>query len=203
VLRAKRTGRFGALAIAACLLVGLVAGPAEARKKRGGVARVATPVNLAVPDATAQFRGQLASTLQLGGKRFRKTRIRDVNVTVHTTGNIFGAASHLYALLTAPNGTTIILFSNLFGQNIGPLTLDDQTHLRLGGDLNPPLDPNVLYFPYVGTAQPDESFAPMIGGPARGTWTLRVVDRGAPPPGTLGQVSILSFWGLTVRAGPK
>ena len=197
----------GVLALGLCLIVGMV-GAAEAQKKKkkkaGGTANVTTSVFAPIPDATASLNGQLVSTANVAGKKFKKTRVRDVDVTIQTTGNAGGAggsASELYALLSSPNGTTVFLFGFLSGQSIGPLTLSDQSNLGLsGGPLAAPLDPNTLYPPYVGTAQPFGTFSSMNDGPATGTWTLRVVDTGAPPPTN---TSILNSWTLKVVAGKK
>ena len=205
-MRTKRS-RFtllGVLALSLCLSVGITAGVAEAQKKKkkkaGGTAEITRAVNAPVPDATASLNGQLVSTIDVAGKKFKKTRIRDVDVTLQTLGNAAGAAGDLYAQLSSPNGTTVFLFAGLSGSSIGPLTLDDQSNLGLGGPFAAPLDPNTLYAPYVGRAQPFGTFSSMNDGAANGTWTLRVVDTGAPPP-TL--TSILSSWTLRVVAGKK
>ncbi|MGH2957832.1 MAG: hypothetical protein ACRDL6_12675 [Solirubrobacterales bacterium] len=207
-MQAKRSrlSRLGVLALALCLGVGMTAGVADAQKKKkkkkaGGTANITQTVNAPVPDATPSLNGQLISTIDVGGKKFKKTRIRDVNVTIQTTGSAAGSAGDLYALLSSPNGTTVFLFGGLDGQSIGPVTLDDQSNLALSiGPLAPPLDPNTLYPPYAGRAQPFGTFSSMNDGGATGTWTLRVVDTDPTPPGT---TSVLNSWRLEVRAGKK
>jgi hypothetical protein len=205
-LRPKRS-RFtllGVLTLALCVTVGMSAGVAEAQKKKkkkaGGTAEITQAVNAPIPDATASLNGQLVSTIDVAGKKFKKTRVRDVDVTLQTLGSAAGAAGDLYALLSSPNGTTVFLFGGLSGASIGPLTLTDQSNLGLGGIFGAPLDPNTLYAPYVGQAQPFGSFSSMNDGGAIGTWTLRVVDTGEPPPTA---TSILSSWTLRVVAGKK
>lgn len=200
----KRFRLIGVLTLALCVAVGMSAGAAEAQKKKkkgGGTANITTAVNAPVPDASAAANGQLPSTANVAGKKFKKTRVRDVDVTIQTTGNAVGAAGDLYALLSSPNGTTSFLFFGLAGQSIGPLTLNDQTFLQLGFFCPPPpSDPNSLCAPYAGTAQPGTPFSVFNDGPAKGTWTLRVVDFDAPPPTT---TSILNSWTLKVVAGKK
>src|SRR5262249_31268701 len=109
------------------------------------------------------------------------------------------------ARLTAPNGATAWLLNfNLAGQSVGPLTLDDDTPVFLGGT-SPSPSPFVLTSPYAGTAQPACAFVNggcplrvLNDGPATGAWTLRVYDGGAPPPLL---TSVLNNWRLTVVAG--
>jgi subtilisin-like proprotein convertase family protein len=176
---------------------------AIAKKKGGGTAQITKQVNLPVPDATATTNGLLASTIHVGGKRFKGTVIRDVNVTLQTTGLSAQSAGQIDARLTAPNGmTTWLLGNNLAEQSIGPLTLDDESPNYLGGTAG--RDPTDLVSPYIGTAQPDCFSAPgvctlwpMDGGPASGTWTLRVYDVDDSAVAT----SILNFWRLRVVAG--
>jgi hypothetical protein len=124
-------------------------------------------------------------------------------VTLQTTGLSAQSAGQIDARLTAPNGmTTWLLGNNLAEQSIGPLTLDDESPNYLGGTAG--RDPTDLVSPYIGTAQPDCFSAPgvctlwpMDGGPASGTWTLRVYDVDDSAVAT----SILNFWRLRVVAG--
>jgi subtilisin-like proprotein convertase family protein len=199
--RLVRLGLFGLVA-AAVAVAG--ASPAAAKKKGkvGGTADITMPVNAGIPDATANTDGLLASTITVGGKKFKGSKVRDVNVTAQTTGANADAAADLDARLTAPNGATSWLFSNLAGQSIGPLTLDDQSVNFLVNTA--PVSSNSLGPPYTGTAQPNclqaHGGCPltvMNNGPATGTWTLRVYDRGI----SAGSTSILNSWRLVVRAG--
>jgi hypothetical protein len=195
----------GALVLTLGLVLSLTSsGLALAKKKKGGgTADITRQVHQQVPDAIPNANGLLASTIQVGGKRFKGTVIRDVNVTLQTTGSAPQSAEQVAARLTAPNGmTTWLLPSELTGASIGPLTLDDESPNTLGGST--PRDPTDLVSPYVGSAQPDCfsdagvcTFWPMDGGPASGTWTLRVYDTDDVPVAT----SVLNLWRLTVVAG--
>lgn len=210
-MRPKRS-RFtllGVLTLALCVTVGMSAGVAEAQKKKkkkaGGTAQITQAVNAPIPDATPSLNGQLISTIDVAGKKFKKTRIRDVDVTLQTIGNAAGASGDLYALLSSPNGTTVPLFFFLGGSvNIGPLTFSDQTNVTAGFcPGTAPLDPNTLCQPYVGTSMPAGVLAAMNDGAATGTYTLRVVDTGPPGPPGPTLTSILSSWTLNVVAGKK
>jgi hypothetical protein len=184
------------------VLLAVVALPAtaEAKKKGGGTLDVTMPVNAPIPDAAPANgpNGLLTSTIN-AGKRFKGKRVRDVNVTVQTTG-LTGTnpANDLVAYLTAPSGATTGLFSRLGllspGFSIGPLTLDDESTLGLGfGDQG---DPTTLESPWAGTARPDEpGLYVMDDGPVRGAWTLRVLDQFA------GGTSQFNLWRLQVVAG--
>ncbi len=206
--RLALSGRL-ALALSLCVTLGLGAGVAEAKKKKqkvGGKAVITKTLNAAIPDATGpptNF-GLLSSTIKLGGKRFKKTRIRDVNVTVQTTGaSGTDPAGDLLASLTAPNGATTYLFVvSLSGLSAGPLTLDDESSMVLGGG-PPPAPFPFLAEPYAGTAQPqgmgfgNACLCVMDGGKATGKWVLRVFDVG------IGETSVLNSWKLVVQAGKK
>lgn len=191
------------MALAALVGCLVLAAPAVAKKegggkKGGGTVDITKTVNAPVPDRgpfPAPY-GTLVSTIDVG-KQGRCRQIRDVDVTVQTLG-VTGAnpADDLFARLTAPDGTNAYLFTFLGGYpgappiSIGPLTLDDEALLDLGAGL--PIDPSRLNVPWVGTAQPDQQLWPMDGGPARGTWTLHVLD--VAPMGT----SSLVLWKLHV-----
>jgi len=200
--RLTRLGLLG-LTVAAVAVGGAIPGTAAAKKKGkvGGTANVSMPVNAGIPDATVNTDGLLASTITIGGKKFKGTRVRDVNVTVQTTGASPDSAEDLDARLTAPNGATSWLFAGLSGSSIGPLTLDDQSVNFLVTDV---VAPNSLGPPYAGIAQPDCvsmrggcPLAAMNDGPASGVWTLRVYDRSNNP----GVTSVLNNWRLVVQAG--
>jgi subtilisin-like proprotein convertase family protein len=206
--KSKRTrlALVGALALALSVTVGLTASDvasAAKKKKAGGTVDITKQVNQGIPDGTADTNGLLASTIQVGGKKFKGTRIRDVNVTLQTTGTAQQSAGQLAARLTAPNGASTGLIQNdLTGQSVGPLTLDDESPFALGGQNS--FEQTQLAAPYAGSAQPDCFFIPgtctlwpMDNGPASGTWTLRMYDTGGNPPAT----SVLNSWRLTVVAG--
>jgi hypothetical protein len=197
--------RAGVLALALTVTIGLTLadGASAKKKKAGGTADITKQVNQPVPDATATTNGLLASTIAVGGKKFKGTVIRDVNVTFQTTGSGATSAEQLAARVTAPNGmTTWLIFEDLSGQSVGPLTLDDESPNVLGGTVQ--RDPTTLVSPYAGSAQPNCfdlfgvcTFWPMDNGPASGNWTLRVYDTDNTPVMT----SVLNSWRLRVVAG--
>ncbi len=205
----SRLALSGRLALALCLTLGLGAGVAEAKKKKkqkvGGKAVITKTLNAAIPDATGPplNGGVLNSTIKLGGKRFKKTRIRDVNVTLQTTGaSGTDPAGDLIASLRAPNGATTYLFFGLSGFSIGPLSIDDESSMLLGGG-PPPVPFPFLAEPYAGTAQPqgaglgNSCLCVMDNGKATGKWVLTVLDF------STGQTSVLNSWKLVVQAGKK
>jgi subtilisin-like proprotein convertase family protein len=205
----SRLALVGILALALGVTAGLTVSDAAAAKKKkppkaGGIVDITKAVNAPVPDATAtNAHGLLTSTIDVGGKKFKRTQIRDVNATVQTTGNTAGSVGDLQVLLTAPNGATVWLFAFLGGQNVGPLTLDDETFNQLV-PFTAPRDPTQVAQPYVGTAQPWCYFASggcplslMDRGPVTGTWTLRIYDVDPSGPAT----SVLNLWRLNVVAG--
>jgi hypothetical protein len=196
--------------LAGCLA--LAAGPATAAKKKGkkggGTVNITKAVNLPIPDrAGPGFEGRfgvLTSTIDVG-KRFKGRQVRDVNVTLQTLG-LTGErpAAQLEAKLTAPNGATMALFTDLFAGfapipnlSVGPLTFDDEALLDIGR--GPARDPTELYAPWAGAAAPEGILAQLDGGPVRGAWTLTMLDDegSGPESGTSNLVS----WTLNVVAG--
>jgi hypothetical protein len=187
-------------------VVALIVAPATLAK--GGKVKAALaitkPVGAMVPEAAPDPGpyGLLTSTIDVG-KRYRGRLIRDVNVTVQTTGVTGNNPSNdLSAYVTAPNGATTALFFGLGGidpgtaVSIGPLTLDDDTPIHLFSVFNPG-DPLALKPPFAGTAMPEQTLASLEGGPVRGTWALRVVDDASGGAET----SRLDLWGLSVLTG--
>ena len=165
------------LLVGLCAILGPLAGTASGKKAKK-VDITATP-NLTIPDATGGVFGYAESTIEVG-KKSKGLKIRDVNVTVQTTGSTAVEAAGLIAVLIAPDGGTNVLFFQLATQNLGPLTLDDESRLNLASG-PPPAQANryALFAPYVGSgAQPGTFFigqplAQLDNGPVRGTWTLR------------------------------
>src|SRR5262249_10689962 len=126
----------GVVALALCVTAGLSAGAGDAKKKKknknpGRAGDITMPVNTQSPDAAgtgANFKtGLVSSTITVpAAKPFIGTVVRDVNVTLQTTGNAANAAGDLAARVTAPNGATAWLLNfTLSGQSVGPLTFDD------------------------------------------------------------------------------
>lgn len=191
------------LLAAGLLAVLALAAPADAAKKKSkkgpGTVDLTQVVNTQVPDRGTgpnAPRGLLASTLTVGNQ-FNGKRIRDVNVTVQTTGMPAGgipANGNVILKLTAPNGASTILIGGVAGDNIGPVTFDDETLFTI---ITTAGDPTGLGPPYQGTAQPVGTplFA-MDDGAVNGTWTLHALDQN----GGLGTY-VLNFWRLNVIAG--
>jgi subtilisin-like proprotein convertase family protein len=179
------------------LCLGMLAAPAWAAPKKGkrGPVQGSQTAPLVVPDATDAGAGVVRSTITFG-RKFRGQTIGDVDVTVQTTGAIFGAAEELTVRLTAPNGATTRLFNGLGGQSIGPLTLDDDSPVKICGSTSPCTDPAAsLVFPYIGTAAPSFSTMRILNrGPIQGTWTLSVLDVFQFG----GATSVLNGWSLRI-----
>src|SRR5262249_12147169 len=114
----RRLALLGILTLAVSVTAGLaVADTAAAKKKKnknpGGTVDITMPVNAQVPEATgagSTFKfGELTSTINVpSAKPFIGTVVRDVNVTVQTTGNTPatmadpGSVGDLNAFVTAP-----------------------------------------------------------------------------------------------------
>ena len=198
--------------LALCLLAAGPAAVAKKKKPKPSVVTASQTVNAAIPDGTATTNGLLTQTMNLGGKKLKGAEIRDVNVTLQTTGSGANAATQISASLTAPNGATTwpigIGLGNgpngLGGQSIGPLTLDDESSMRLVPTALGVQTSNALPPPYAGTAQPNCFFASgsctlsvLDGGPVRGAWTLRAYD----VSNAGGLTSVLNAWSVNVRYG--
>jgi hypothetical protein len=198
-----RTRQIAILAAGALAAIAICApGAAFAKKaKRSVVLDVTNAVNATIPGRTGSNGpyGVVSSTIQTP-KRFKGLVIRDVNVTLQTTGvsGSFPAAS-VRPQLTAPSGATVRLFSGLQSvtgaHDIGPLTIDDESPLSLVSLTS--ADPVGLYDPWIGSARPEggRRLAVMDNGPASGTWTLTVVSA------LQNQVSTLNFWRIQVAVG--
>lgn len=210
----RRPSLTGALALTFVLALGLtLAAAADAKKKgkAGGTVTVTKAVNAPIPDETAGGTfGQLTSTISVRGRKFKGMRVRDVNATFQTTGNSPDAAGDLIIVLTAPNGTTTMLFGFPGGgRSIGPLTLDDESVNAIQltstpGPSEPARDSTLLADPWAGTAQPycyqaigGCPLALLDNGPASGNWTLTALDEDNLP----GNTSTLNFWKLRITAG--
>jgi subtilisin-like proprotein convertase family protein len=214
------------LVLTLCATIGLAISAdaiAKKKKKKNKVVNITMPVNQQVPDATqtgtpaVTVNGVLPSSITVAGKAFKRLAVRDVNVTLQTTGSSGApgtpsSAGQLAARLTAPDGTTVWLFgsASLVGQSVGPLTLDDQSVFSLSTRTpaqGPPPDSTSLISPYQGTAQPDcfEShgncaLTSFDNGPVIGTWTLRVYDTFLGSPTA---TSVLNSWTLQVFTGKR
>jgi hypothetical protein len=200
----SRSGRHLILLLLAALIAFAACGPGGAAAKKRKSVRVfdaTSAVNATIPARSGPNGpdGVFTSTINVP-KAFAGLRIRDVNVTLQTTG-FFGPfpAAAVVPLLTAPNGATIRLFQGLQSMsgahNIGPLTIDDESPLELVSLTSS--DPVGLYDPWIGAARPEggRRLAVMDNGPVRGTWTLTVLGQ------LENELSTLKFWRVTVVAG--
>jgi hypothetical protein len=193
-----RLARIGVLALILGVTAGLATGglaQAKKKKKKSPTADVTVQVNQQVPVSTPGppgRNGRLVSTTTLGGK-FKGQEIKDVNARITASGADVGG---LALRLSAPNGDTTCLLgcaNGLFGTQIGPLTLDDETPIILSG-ANPAFfqDPDQLFSPYAGTAEPEGTLSHLDGGASKGTWTLRAANADPSNPVTISQ------WGIHV-----
>jgi subtilisin-like proprotein convertase family protein len=189
-------------AIAALIVAAAVGPAAEAKKaKKAKPLDVTQQVGAPIPDrgpGTSAPQGLLTRTID-AGRRFKRLRIRDVNVTVQVNGAVgLNPTGDVQALLTSPSGATSQLFGSLgvfdtLSTSIGPLTLDDESELSLAQSDN--VDPTALAKPWIGAANPQSPLAVMDGDRVVGDWTLRVLDV------TAGESSVLTSWRLQVTTG--
>jgi hypothetical protein len=205
----RRLRLLGVLILALCLAVGLAAGDAAAKKKKKKGPTVfsqSLTVNAPIPDEPPSpgTDTPVVSTLTVG-KKFKGKQVGDVNVTgIRTTGDVPDAANDLAMSLQAPNGRYVQLISNGIGdQNIGPLTLDDDTRTSICNSNTPDCsDPfQTLIQPFAGTANllaigggDTGPLSAFNGTTMRGTWTFRIWDADAV------QTSTFNSWGLQITA---
>jgi hypothetical protein len=200
----------GVALLALCLVGGLAAGDAAAKKrKKGKVSVFAASVapSAAIPDRPPNPGREVpaVSTITIG-KKFKGKTVGDVNVTgIKTTGTGAIAARDLSMSLSSPSGKFVLLEGTaLSGTSIGPLTFDDDTRQSICP--SPTLtcaDPDsTLVEPFAGTANmfglAQGDTAPLSnfnGGSMKGTWTFRIWDNN-----NNGQTSVLNAWGLQITA---
>jgi hypothetical protein len=198
-----------------CLMLGLAAGDAVAKKKKkkGGASVFAATQNpnLPIPDAPPAGTSILvSSTITVGGK-FKGKQVGDVNITgIRTTGSTGGAVSDLRFALMSPTGRTMAFWEQGPGgaaatgiASMGPLTLDDDTFISICDSATPTCsDPTrQLLRPFAGTANLKFTGVGGTGplntfdrGPMQGTWTFFAWDSGVT------RTSILNSWGLQITA---
>ena len=202
----RRLWTLGILALALCTAFATtLAGSAEAKKKKTPtVFNGSVSPNVAIPDGAATGPSTPLNSTITVGKKFKGKVIGDVNVTgIRTTGNANQAANDLDFRLISPNGRgLIILGAFVEGQNIGPLTLDDDTFTEICYHAPCAYAPQTLLAPYAGTANllfngasGQGPLAALNGRPMKGTWTLQVWDKDGG-----GDTSVLNSWGLQVTA---
>jgi hypothetical protein len=201
----------GVLLLALCLAVGLAAGDAAAKKKKKKASVFAASIspNQALPERASGSGHQdvmLTSAITVP-KKFKGKTVGDVNVTgIRTTGDGPTSADGVNLMLVSPAGTAVLLDAGgLDGQNIGPLTLDDDTPTEICDDNAPTCsDPDAtLIQPFAGTANLTDLFSgdtgPLVafnGSPMRGVWTMYAWD--SNNSGNSGNV--FNSWGLHIKA---
>ncbi|MDZ7362581.1 MAG: S8 family serine peptidase [candidate division KSB1 bacterium] len=128
-----------------------------------------------VPKTIPLLGGSAVSTLSVTENFI----ITDVNVTMNISHTW---VSDLVITLTAPNGTSVGLFSRNggSGDNLSTTTFDDEAATSITNGAAP----------YNGSFQPDNALAIFDGLQSNGTWTLRVYDGVAFDGGTLNSWSI-------------
>jgi hypothetical protein len=207
--RSRRRLRLAAVAVLSiCVAGSFAAGDAAAKKKKKPKATVfaaSVAPNLAIPDrpVPATEREVPAVSTITVGKKFKGKTVGDVNVTgIQTTGSAANAVPDLSFSLSSPDGQFVLLeATQLTGQNIGPLTLDDDTPTSICPSPTPTCsDPDsTLTEPFAGTANlfglRQGDLAPLSnfnGAYMKGTWTFRIWDNSNT------RTSILNSWGLKI-----
>jgi subtilisin-like proprotein convertase family protein len=137
-------------------------------------------VNQAISKAVPGLPGKLTDTLTVPNYNGTFT-VADVTVSLNITD---ANDSNLSAVLIAPNGTSVALFSNVGsgGQNFTSTVLDD-------AGLSSIASGNA---PFTGTYQPTGKLSTLIGSNASGTWTLQIIN------GSQNMSGVLVNWSLNL-----
>ena len=100
--------------------------------------------------------------------------VADVTVSLNITD---ANDSSLSAVLIAPNGKSVALFSNVGnnGQNFTSTILDDAALSSIAGGKAP----------FTGTYQPSGKLSALVGSDASGTWTLQITNSSQNTSGVL------------------
>ena len=128
----------------------------------------------AIPEATSGLvPGTLSSTLTVPDYAGTFT-VADVTVALSIAE---AKDSNLSAVLIAPNGTSIALFSNVggSGQNFTSTVFDDAAETSITSGKAP----------FTGTFQPVAKLSSLVGLNASGTWTLKVFNADQSTSGVL------------------
>ncbi len=117
------------------------------------------------------------------------TGVANISLTLDITHTFDG---DLTTTLSSPQGTEIILFSDVGGSgaNFESTTLTDEADTEISSGSAP----------FTGTFRPEESFAAFANEAASGTWTLSVADNAGGDDGTLDAWS-LTIGGMAFSAG--
>ena len=214
----SRLALIGILALAVCLTAGLVAGSADAKKKKkkGGnsvTLSQATPTAIPAGDGTNQVAGVATDTFTVGKKKGKGKVVAPNSLTAtYQLTDPGGSLDDLDIKVVAPDGTTVFLDNPafLFGDSdittVGPLT---QTVKSGVGYCEPNPSPppsgcpsgdpdNTLAPPWAGTAR-NLDLAFFNGVPARGTWQVKAVNFSTTSSHVLSMASIH----MNLIAAPK
>jgi hypothetical protein len=205
--RRSRLAFLGVLALALTVTVGLLGGVAEAQKKGKKKKKGAKQVTVSKTAPTTVPAGNVA-TNQFGvatvplnvGKKAKGKVVSSNSVTVTTSWSApAGSLDEVFvARLKAPNGRTVGLASPPFDDaatTAGPITEtpNSAASFCVPAVAPPPppcADPDdTLGPPYAGTVG-NNGLAFFGGVPARGTWTLQVLNGDAANAVTLNSVSV-------------
>jgi subtilisin-like proprotein convertase family protein len=139
-------------------------------------------VDQTIPEATGgASSGTLSSTLTV--PNYNGTfMVGDVTLALNITDQ---QDSNLSAVLIAPNGTQVALFSNVggfSGQNFTSTVFDDAAETSIANGTAP----------FTGTFQPTGKLSTLVGLDASGTWTLKILNDAQASSG------ILVNWSLNI-----
>ena len=130
-------------------------------------------VNQTIPKATTTGQGMLSQSLTVPDYNGTFT-VAKVTVNLNITD---AKDSSLTAVLIAPNGTPVALFSNVgsSGQNFTSTVLDDAALTAIANGTAP----------FTGTYQPTGKLSSLVGLNASGTWTLQILNNSQSLSGVL------------------
>ena len=155
--------------------------PAEVLQIMGPTGSISGPqvfsessVDQTIPEAaSATSSGTLSSTLTVPDYNGTFT-VGDITLTLDVTD---ANDSNLSAVLIAPNGTQVALFSNVggSGQNFTSTVFDDTAETPIANGTAP----------FTGTYQPTGKLSTLDGLDASGTWTLQILNNAQAASGVL------------------
>ncbi len=177
----KTSTRTGVALVALCAAFTAAAAPATAKTVTGSFSQCVAGGPIADHSATAAV---FNVPVPKNGKKIQSGRVTGVSAATRVTHT---ANSDLSLLLVNPAGRVINLASQAQGEGYGtgpgcggaPAVFTDAGALTVIDAPNPP--PNS---PQTGTFKPAQPFASFNAGPARGVWSLIVVDGANDDVGT-------------------
>jgi subtilisin-like proprotein convertase family protein len=201
----KRSARMALLACASVASLGLLVGPTTAAAKKAKTvtktAAFSQCVNAAAPivdpDPTTGATSAASAAVPVTVPNFKK-KPQDGVVTAITSAGVritHTADGDLFLLLVSPGGKATVLAANRDGggDGYGSGAASCGGSLVQFGDAfaTSILTPgNTGDDPIVGNFRPEQPLSPLAGGPARGNWTLLVVDELGVDTGAINAVSL-------------